>query len=235
MVLLVILLGLLLVADRVGVSVASRAAASQLQKALRTAHQPAVELGGFPFLTQVLSGRYDRVEVRAGQASAAGVTLTTLDATLVGARVPPSQALLRTVAEVPVEQLRVRGTVSYAELARLADERLDLAPSAAGLSLSPAGDRVQVTGTVEALGQTVVVTALSRVEVVHGDLLVTAESYRVGGTNTDPRIIRALDDRLDVRVPVEGLPSGLQVRQVQVRPEGLSVLATAVDVMLWPR
>jgi hypothetical protein len=231
---LVVLLSLLLVVDRVAGAVATGAVATQVQRSLRTSDDPIVDLGGFPFLTQVLAGRYDRVEVRAGQAAVSDVALVRLHATLTGVRVPLRQAVRGSATRVQVEQLRVHGVVSYAELVRLATARLDLVPDGGRLSLTPVGDRVQVSGTLQALGRTVEVTALSRVEIVRGDLSVMAESYTVEGATVEPRLSRALDKRLDLRLPVEGLPAGLHVAEVQVQPDGLAVLATAADVVLSP-
>lgn len=118
---------------------------------------------------------------------------------------------------VPVERVRAQALVGYAELGRRSGDR--------GLTVVPDGERVRVTGDVEVLGQTVTATAVSRVEVVEGSLLVTAEEYEVGNRAADELVTRALGGRFDLRIPVTRLPYGLQVSGVQVRPEGVSVVA----------
>jgi hypothetical protein len=220
----VVLLGLLLVADRVGAVVASRAVARQVQTSAGLAVQPDVSIGGFPFLTQALAGRYDAVEVRADRVPAGELTLTRLDATLTGVEVALSDALSGSVAEVPVGGVDARALVAYGELSRRSGERR--------LTVAPAGDRVRVTGSVEVLGQTLAAIAVSRVELVDGDLLLTAESYEVGNQTVDDLLRRALGERLDLRVPVEGLPYGLEVTDVRVEQAGVSVRAAAGPTVL---
>lgn len=221
---LVVLLGLLLVADRAGAAVASRAVASQVQSSAGLPAEPDVAIAGFPFLTQALAGRYERVEVEAVGVPAGELTLSRLDATLTGVRVPLSEVLSGSLAGVPVERVQARALVGYDELVRLSGERR--------LSLVPSGDRLRVTGSVEVLGQTLSATAVSRVEVVEGDLRVIAESYEIGDAAADELVTRALGDRFDLRIPVSGLPYGLRLTDVQIDPEGLVVRATATDVVL---
>jgi hypothetical protein len=221
---LVVLLALLLVADRVGAAVASRAVAAQVQISAGLAAEPEVSIGGFPFLTQALAGRYEDVRVRADDLPAGELTLSRLDASLTGVEVPLSQALSGAVSEVPVSGVQASALVAYAELARRSGDR--------SLSVSPVGDRVRVTGSVRVLGKVLEASAVSRVQVVEGDLLVTAEAYEVGNQKADELISRAVGDRFDLRVPVEGLPYGLEVTGVEVRPEGVAVRATAGATVL---
>ena len=61
------------------------------------------------------------------------------------------------------------------------------------------------------LGQEVSGSALSRLTVEDGSVVVTAESVDVGNDVADDLLGRALDGRFDVRVPLRGLPYGLQV------------------------
>lgn len=219
---LAVLLGLLLVADRVGASLAGRAVAAQVQSAAGLTRQPQVAVEGFPFLTQAVAGRYDAVSVVALDVPAGELTLARLDATLTGVRVPLSQALSGSVTGVPVSGVTARALVGYDELARRSGDR--------GLTVVPAGDRLRVTGSIVVLGRTVTATALSRVEVVDGGLLVTAESIEVG----DAGSLSGLGDRLDLRIPVAGLPYGLQVTGVEVQPDGLSVRARTGATVLQP-
>ena len=221
---LVVLLGLLVVADRAGAAVAARAVARQAQAEAALPSEPDVRIGGFPFLTQALAGRYEQVTVTATDVPAGELDLARFSAVLDGVQVPLSDALSGSVASVPVSGLRARAVVAYDELARRSGERQ--------LAVAPAGDRVRVTGSVEVLGRTLSATAVSRVEVDGGDLVVTAESYEVGNETADEVLTRALGDRLDLRIPVEGLPYGLEVTGVEVGGDGVAVLARAGRTVL---
>lgn len=224
---LTVLLGLLLVADRVGAAVASRAVATQVTSASGSATAAEVEIGGFPFLTQALGGRYDEVVVVARDVPARDLTVARLEATLRDVEVPLSDAVSGSVEAVPVGGVDATALLAYAELARRAGDRQ--------LTVAPAGgDRVRVTGSVRVLRQTVSATAVSRVELIDGELVVTAESFEVGNAAADAVLSRALGNRLDLRIPVTGLPYGLQVTGVDVRPEGVAVRAQAGATVLAP-
>lgn len=220
-----VLLGLLLVLDRAAAAVAATAIAAQVQSSTRVTSEPDVTVGGFPFLTQALAGSYDRVEVDAAGVPAGDLTVTRLEATLTGVRVPLSDAVSGSVERVPVDRVQARALVSYDELSRRSgDRRLTVSPGT--------GDRVRVTGSVQALGGTVAATAVARVEVADGALVVIGESYEVDGAPADAAVTRALRGLLDLRIPVTGLPYGLQVSRAEVGPQGVTVVATARDTVL---
>lgn len=223
------LLALAAVADRVAAAVAGRAVAQQLQREAGLAAPPDVAIGGVPFLTQALAGRYDRVavtarDVPAGEVQGAPVRLARLTATLRGARVPLRSALSGTVTSVPVDRVDARVLLPYDVLAR----------SAAGgrVTVSAAGERLRVSGTVRVLGQDLEGAALSRLRVDGDVLVVSAESFDVGGDLADRLATRALRDRLDLRVDLGGLPYGLQVDGVRVRPDGIAVTAASRGAVL---
>ena len=69
LVVLVLLLGLLLLADRLAVELAEDAVAGEVAEKGALRGTPEVEIAGFPFLSQALAGRYDdvRVELTAEQ------------------------------------------------------------------------------------------------------------------------------------------------------------------------
>ena len=225
-VVLVVLAGLLAVADRVAATVAARAVADQVQASAALSSPPDVSIGGFPFLTQAFGGRYDSVSVVAVDVDAGELTIGRLDATLTGVSVPLSDVLSGSVTEVPVASVRATALVGYDELSRRSGDRR--------LTVVPSGDRLRVTGSASVLGQTVTASALSSVRVEGGALVVTAESYSVGGAAASAAVTRALGGRLDLRIPVTGLPYGLQVSGVRVTPAGVEVDAGAGPTVLSP-
>ena len=223
--LLVLLVGLL-VADRAAAFAASRVVASQARTAGGLLSTPDVDIEGFPFLTQALRGRYDRVVVAAQGVPAGEVELERLDATLSGVRVPLGDVLSGSLATIPVDAVEARALVPYDQLSERA--------GASRRVVTPDGDMVRVTGAVDVLGRTLSAVAISRVELVEGDIVVTAESFEVGNQAADRLVTRALRDRLDLRVPIGTLPYGLDLTGVRVQPDGVVVLATATDTALSP-
>ena len=223
------LLVLLVAADRVGAAVAERALADELQRSGGFTSRPEVDVRGVPFLTQVLDGRYDRVDVVArdvdvGEVAGTPVQVSRLSATVRGARVPLEDAVSGTVTSVPVDRVDARVLLPFSVLQRSTD--------VGDLTVAPEGDRLRLRGSVEVFGQDFTGTALSRLTVEDGTVVVTAESVDVGNDLANDLVGRALEDRFDVRVPLRGLPYGLQVDAVSVQPDGLAVTARATDTVL---
>lgn len=202
---LAVLLVLLGVADRVAVQVASKAVAKELRTTGQLRTDPKVTIGGFPFLTQALQGRYDRIEVDAGSVTRGDLRLSSFDAVLTGVHVPLSKALSGSVTAVPVEGLTATVVVSYADLAAAA--RLQ------GLAITPKGsDQLQLSATVR--GQQVSADATVRLE---GDDVV---------------VVPAGSAPLGFRASVGSLPYGLRLQGVTVTPGGLRLAASSGPTVL---
>lgn len=221
---LLVLLGLAVAADRIGLVIAERSVATQLQNSGSLSSRPDVSIAGFPFLTQALAGEYDDVELSAVNVSAGGGRLTQLTASLSGVHVPLSDALSGSVDAVPVDSVRATVLVSYADLGKQLRDR--------GLTVSAAGDLLRVTGSVKVLGRTVSASALSSVAVAGTSLRVTAQRYEVGSSPADPVVAGSLGGRLDFVVRIGKLPYGLKIDDVRVTAAGIVATASAKDVVL---
>lgn len=222
-------LGLLLVvADRVGASVAERAVSRDLE-ASGLGGDPVVDIRGVPFLTQALRGRYEEIVVSARDVPAGELRFAEFEATLIGAQVPVSQAVRGGAGSVPVDALRARALVPYDELGRRS--------RATDVQVEPAAepDRVRVTGSVEVLGRTLSAATVSRVELDRGEVLVTAESVDVGNDAVSGALTRALEGKLDLRLPIEELPYRLVPSGLEVTPRGISVDAFATQTVITGR
>lgn len=221
-----VVLGLLLVVgDRVALSLAERAVAREL--AGSGLPGSVADIRGTPFITQAVAGRYDDVFVQARDVPAGEVRFAEFEATLTGVQVPLSQALSGDVSAVPVESLRGRALIPYDELAQRV--------GATDVRVEPAGERVRVTGSVEVLGRMLSVAAVSRVRLEGSDVFVTAEELDVGNATLSGLITRALDGKLDVRLPITGLPYGLMPTGLELTDRGVVVDASATDTVLTAR
>ncbi len=221
---LIFLLLLGVVGDRVAAGVAARAVATQLQSAAGLAERPSVDIAGIPFLTQAVAGRYERLTVSAQGVPAGELTLRELTATLTGVRAPLPDVVDGSLEKVPVDRVDARVLVAYDVLSRRSGERR--------LTVAAAGERLRVSGSVRVLGRTVQASATSALTVEGEDLVVTAQSFEVGNAAADAALTRALRGRLDLRVPLTGLPYDLMLRSVEVEPRGVALRATARDVVL---
>ena len=221
---LVVVLVLAVAADRVALVLTERAVAAQLQTSGSLSSRPDVSVRGIPFLTQALSGRYDDVELSATEVTAGGGRLSQLEASLRGVHVPLSAALSGSVTSVPVDRLQATVTLSYRDLdMQLRDRRL---------AVSPDGDLLRVTGSVQVLGRTLSVTALSAVSLSGTSVIVTAKRFEVGNTAADRVVTGALAGRLDFVVRIGRLPYGLALTGVRVSPDGVVATAAGSNAVL---
>ncbi len=216
----VVLLVLLVAADRVAVLVADRALATQLNSQLGT--PPSVHVGGFPFLTQAVAGRYDDIEVTAPRVTRSGLVLTDLSASLRGVRVPLSAALGGSVSSVPVDRLSVAAVVPFA----------GLQSRAKGLTLTQSGDGVRVSGSLRVLGRDLAASALASVALDGTTLVLRATSIEVDGAPVAGSVASALTGRLDLRIDLSDLPYGVRVTSVRATPAGVAVTGTATGTVL---
>lgn len=221
LVVLLLLAGLVVVADRVVEQVAEGVVARQLAAELGT--EPSVEVGGFPFLTQALRGRYDEIEVAAGTVRRGDVTVQDFRATLTGTDVPLSDVLNGAIDEVPVDRLDGSGLVTWSTLEQASDGRV---------TLEPAGEQVRVSGSLSLLGQDIEAAALADVTLQGTDLLLSATQVTVNDEPVTGTLGDAAVDALSVTYEVPELPYDLQLREVDVTPVGVVVSGTATDVVL---
>ena len=210
--------------DRAAVVLAERALAAQLQRSGDLTERPVVDVEGFPFLTQALRGRYREVRVRA-EGDVGGVEVDRLDVRLVDARVPLSDVVGGRVGAVPVAAVRGEVVLTYGWLSDRAGK---------GLLLSGEGDLLRVRGRVEVLGQDLAASALSEVRLDRGAVVVRAREFDTGAGAVDGVLGSVLADRFDLRVPIGGLPYGLVLTGLRVRPEGLLLTAAGGPTVLQP-
>jgi len=223
LVLLVVLLALAVAADRLGVRLAQTAIADQLQRSAGLTTKPTVTIDGVPFLTQALSGRYERIEVGATDLRRGGVHVTSLRADLTGLQVPLGEALRGDVTRIQVSGVTATALVTYADLAH--------SSGLVGVTITATDGEVKVTGRITVRGRSVTATALSRVALRGRNIAVTARSIRVLGQSS-PALLNALTGRLDLLVPVGTLPYGLSLTGLSVTQEGLLLQANSGPTVL---
>ncbi|MEV1108492.1 DUF2993 domain-containing protein [Micromonospora sp. NPDC049751] len=232
-VLLLVVAGLLVVADRVAVGVAERLIAERVSQEISNqgaqSAAPDVEVGGMPFLTQVLDGRYERISIslRDVQASVDGdaVRLPVLD---VDARnVRASLDTLRTgQGDVVADTVDGTGTISYESLAALLKRP--------GLTLGEQGGKLAVSAPVDILGTKFTVAGTADVTVAkNGAVALRFNNLDAAGLPNLPlarTILSNYAKSISIDVPLPDLPFQLTVRKVQPLPEGLAVTADAKNV-----
>ncbi|CAL9299859.1 MULTISPECIES: DUF2993 domain-containing protein [unclassified Streptomyces] len=216
----VVLGGLFTIADRLAVAAAESEAADRIQARQGLSATPDVSIRGFPFLTQVMGGELDQVDVAmTGVEATAGsrtVRLGELTAELRGVRLENGYA--RAVAASATGTARI----SYEELRKASDHDVTLGYGGNG--------KLKVTGGIELLGRTVTRSVLSTVSVVDGDTL-RVRADKVPGEGI-PGVEELVRERTDFDRQVKGFPAGLRIQKVEAAPDGLQISVTGQNVVL---
>ncbi|MER7897296.1 DUF2993 domain-containing protein [Streptomyces sp. NPDC096046] len=232
----VILGGLFVIADRVAVGFAEDEAADRLRTTENLSETPDVSIKGFPFLTQVVGGSLDHIEVGMKNYEAAAgdggqkIRIDDLQADMKGVEFSGdySSATASTATGT--------ATIGYDELLKTAkSEPTQVAPgvTAEVVGLSDGGNgKIKVTVEATVLGTRLPepVSVLSTVKVVDGTVRVHADGLpKFGGVDIAENRVRAITD---FQQKVDGLPGGIELDTVQAAPDGVEITVKGSDVRL---
>ena len=223
LVVLLLLVGLVLAADRIGEEVAEDQVARVVAERAGLAGAPELEFGGFPFLTQAVAGRYEDLRVSLTGADLGQPEGTSADVSLQGVRVALSDVLSGSVQQVPVERVDGTATLSYDLLAA------QLGP---GATVTREGDGLRVERTVEISGVTVPLTATGTLALDGDTLVVDVDEVTSDGVDVPGFLTDRVSDALDLRYGIPELPFGLQVTGVAAGDDGVRVAVSATDTVL---
>jgi len=223
LVLVLLVLGVLVVVDRVGVGIAEGRVAEQVASRAGLTSAPDVEITGFPFLTQAVSGSYHdiRLHLTAEQLGQPAGTRAVIS--LRGVHVPLSDVLSGSVQQIPVDRVDGTATLSYALLA----DQLG-----GDTALSQDGDGIRLTKSVTVLGVSFDLTASGTVSLDGQDVVVDVSDASAAGVDVPDFVLRTAEDLLDFRYHVPELPFGLQLTGVRPAAQGVDVSVEATDTVL---
>lgn len=222
-VLLVLLLGVLLLVDRVAVAFAEDRVAEQAAEQGGLEGAPEIEIAGFPFLSQAVAGRYDDVRVALTAAELGQPEGTRADLALHGVQVPLSAAISGSVREVPIDRIDGTATLSYELLS---------AQLPGDTTLAPEGDGLRITRTVEVLGEELPLTAAGTVSIEGSELVLDVEQATGVGVDVPDELLAQAVDLLDLRYTVPALPFGLELTSVTPADDGVELGLEATDTVL---
>jgi hypothetical protein len=222
LIIVVILGGLFVAADRIAVHLAEGKAAERAQASEGLSSKPKVSIEGFPFLTQVAGGKLHDVKITANDIAAGqgdqSVRIEHFDADLHDVKL--SGAFTRAVADTADGE----AFFTYADLTEAAPK---------GVTVSYGGTdkngraMVKVTGSV----QNAHLSVLSQLSVRGADgLALHAEGL--------PKAFTALGlenqvrQLIDFTIQLNHLPSGISLTKVSTSPDGISVSGTGKNVVL---
>ncbi|MEE6259268.1 LmeA family phospholipid-binding protein [Plantactinospora sonchi] len=238
LVLLLVLGGLVVVADRVAVGVAERMVADQVNRELTqrnvTFASPDVTVGGFPFLTQVVDGRYDSIRIVlrdvetpvAEKATTVSVPEATIDAEGVNAAL---DTLRSGQGDITADTVRGTLTVTYESVVALIDEP--------GVQLREEEGKLVVTAPVQVplINQRITVRGNAKLTPQGDDILISFSGLTSPDLPDNPLVrtfVNGFAEDLSVRVPLPALPFPVEVTEIVPRSTGLAISGTARNVAL---
>ena len=215
---LVLVIGLVIAADRIGLLVAQDQIAKNVASQYGLHHKPDVKIKGFPFLNQALNGRYDEIDVNVGDVTQLGVHLTDTVVTLKGVNAPLSDAVHGDASNMVADTASSTATVSYADVDKEAPR---------GMKVSASGKALKVRGPVTVLGVSRTLTATVTVQPSGRNVRVLPQTVDAGGTTLPVTLIQ---QAFTFTMPVRGLPRNTRISDVKVLPDGLRVTTVGEHV-----
>ncbi|MFE1801765.1 MULTISPECIES: LmeA family phospholipid-binding protein [unclassified Streptomyces] len=239
----IVLGGLFVIADRVAVGFAEDEAADRLKTNEGLSSTPDVSIKGFPFLTQVVGGELDEVQVgiKDYEADTSGATNGTDADVPAKIHIDNLTAQMRGVAfsgdysSAKAASATGTATISYAELLKAAKaEPVDVATgvTAQVVGLSDGGNgkiKVEVEATVLGTKLPRPVSVLSSVSVKGDKVVVNADSLPNLGVQLAEDKVRLITD---FQQKIDGLPGGIKLDKVEAAPKGVDIDVKGSDVSL---
>ncbi len=210
---------LLIAADRVAVAVAETKISDRVAASYQLPAKPDVTIQGFPFLTQVITGDYQEVDVSVSRVAVGSIGLTQLNARLDGVHASLAQLLQGGMSAVTADRASGSAVIPYPELAAWLPH---------GVRLSRAGRDVRLSGSVHLLGTRIPLSGTATPSVTGNGIRVVPHGFTVGGGIGLPP--GAVASRLGVVIPLTNLPLHLRIASIAVTGTGLRAGAAARDV-----
>jgi hypothetical protein len=234
-VLLILIGGLLVAADRVAAYEAERTVARQAKQELAaqqisTAQDPVVHVEGVPFLTQVVHGRYEKITIDVVRPSARGITLDDLFVVATGVNASTS-ALLRGAGQITADNVTGTARLDWDSAQKLIDLS-QFGGSGATVSALPDG-QVQIKAPVTVANVLANLTATGTIQVTGDNAKVHITKVTVDGggiPSVVQNVLGQITQQLSFTVKIPPLPYHLKVTDVQARPEGVTITAAATAV-----
>ena len=240
LVLLLILGGALVIADRVAAGAAEDQIAEQAKKELvarqvTTDGDPKVDIAGFPFLWQVIDGKYKKITIDIAHPKINNVQLENLQIVASTVRAD-AQAVLNGTGDVVADQVAGTASITWDSVRPL----LQLAGIPSGVDVSKVeltvvNNKIQLKVPLAVNGYSFKLIANGTLVVDTGKLIVKLDD--VGSdVGSVPQVVQNLikqyQDRLSVTVRIPAMPYKLVVNKVETTNTGVLMIATASNVKL---
>lgn len=214
---LAVLFGL---ADRGLKYLAERAVSQQLASNYQISGSPDVNAHGFPFITQVVAGDYDQIDITIDKVTKDGIEIDDLDASMHDVHASLMDMVGHNARKVTAGEAEGTATIPYLSI----DKQL---PS--GLRLQQHGSKLEAVGKVHIAGFDLPVKAYLKLGISRsGVITAKASKVKIGHGRVPASLVKK---RLHFHLPLVGLPMNLHLTAVQPGRDGLHVTAHASNVV----
>ncbi|WP_069816743.1 LmeA family phospholipid-binding protein [Streptomyces sp. TP-A0874] len=226
LILVVVLGGLFVAADRLAVNLAEKKAAEKIQSSQGLPGTPKVSIKGFPFLTQVISKKFGEVDLELDgiEHEAAGHTIrvSSLSARLSDVRIGGD------FSSATAERATGTALIGYDDLTKAADENVTLGYG--GKNKDGKG-QVKVTANVPLpLGQSFEHSVVSTVS-VSGSHTVRLRAVAIPASQI-PGLEDMVREKIDMDSKIGGLPEELSLESVNATKDGIELTVSGKGVKL---
>jgi hypothetical protein len=223
----VVVLVLVVAVDRIAAHVLASQIATRAQRAEGLPTKPDVSIDGFPFLTQVISGRYHDVKVTVHGFQHDGPRVETVRADLKGVHVPLSDGVRGKVSRVPVDSVEASMHATFADINAYLAARDNPARA------SGDGSMLRISGPVTIFGTSYPLAGSATIGVAGDTVTLTPSAVsQAVGASLPAGLRQAAIGLLTVKLPVQGLPFNLHLRSAKVSGDGLTFTAGGTSVVL---
>lgn len=227
-IIVIILFGLLVIADRVTAAAAESAVAKRIAAQAPFAGsgvKPHVSINGFPFLTQAIAGRYKDIEVSGRALTIDDVAGIDLEAHMHGVHVPLRNAINRKVNSLPIDRVDASATMPYGEAAKRTGIN--------GLQLSDNKGALHVTlsTSLAPLGS-LNAAADADINVSGNRVSFSVRQITVNGQPVPQALAGQLQQLMNGSLTLPTLPYHLRVTGVTPTPSGIQATASADHIVV---
>ncbi|MGS0687391.1 LmeA family phospholipid-binding protein [Nakamurella sp. GG22] len=216
-------------ADWLARTVAQSQLADEIHHQTGSLAQPTVVIGGPVFLPQVLRGRYDQVAITFPELRDGPLILRDVHARLSGVHVPFRDVLTGSVNPLPVDHADEQALLTYDDL----NSYLAAVGQSVTVQRRHDDGTVLLTGSIRLGASTVTGTAEARISAA-GDAVAVTPTRLISNNPLASLSQVLLGERFTFLIPLDPLPFGEQVTDIQVQEQGLLIRAHGDSLLVTP-
>lgn len=230
---IVVVLAVLIIGDRVAASIAGDQLSQVIAKQatandVKSAKPPTVTMGGFPFLTQVISGEYSRIDIELVEVGNETITLPKLDIVAHDVEASMSTAMGGS-GPVKAKRMEAEADISYASLTKSLENTTEAKVSAKDDST------LEIKLTMDLAGQRLNVVGTATVDVTDNQLVIQAQEFGPEEGQLPPggdQVMSELAQSFSKTLPLPSMPFDLKLGDPTFTDDHIAVTATAKNVPL---